>query len=156
MNLDVLSTLEALDVEFTLKPHAEPALTCESAAQQRDVRISQIVKCMVAETENKQLVVMLIPGDRLLKSSKARKFVGCASLDLVPPSRLVHEHGLTVGAISPIQLMDSARMLMDPTVLDEALVDISSGDPLLGVELRSTDLREVVGAELVEMISKNQ
>ena len=153
MNTEVTSHLEDLGVDFEIKKHENPALTCEIAAAERGVRVSQIVKCMVAETDEDQLVVMLIPGDKTLKSSKARKRIGAARLDLVDPKDLADRYGLTVGAISPIQLLDKARILMDPSVLNEELVDISSGDPLAGVELLASDLLEVTDAELVEMIS---
>jgi Cys-tRNA(Pro)/Cys-tRNA(Cys) deacylase len=151
-----VSRLEELGVGYTLKPHERPALTCETAAAERGVRVSQIVKCMVGETDAGELVVMLIPGDRTLKSSKARKHVGAGGLSLVDPSRLAEEQGLTVGAISPLQLTDRARMLMDPTVLEEELVDISAGDPMIGVELASKDLARILDVEMVEMISKSQ
>lgn len=152
----VIAQLEELGVAYTLKPHEKPALTCETAAAERGVRVSQIVKCMVGMTDAGEMVVMLIPGDRTLKSSKARKQIGAAGLSLVDPAELAEEHGLTVGAISPLQLVGKARMLMDPTVLDEELVDISAGDPVLGVELASKDLARILDAHMVEMISKNQ
>jgi Cys-tRNA(Pro) deacylase len=152
----VVAFLEERGVPYTLKPHANPALTCETAALERGVRVSQIVKCMVGETETEQIVVMLIPGDRTLKSSRARKHIAARSLSLVAPARLADELGMTVGAISPIQFLGRARMLMDPSVLEEESVDISAGDPLLGIELSSNDLATVLEAELVEIISKNQ
>ena len=155
MNTDVSEALDRAGISYAVKKHAEPALTCVSAAQQRGVRVSQIVKCMVGESGDNQLVVMLIPGDRTLKASKARKWIKAARLNLVDPARLAHELGLTVGAISPVQLLDRAVILMDPSVLEEEIVDISSGDPLAGIELKSADLRAYLGAELVEMISKN-
>jgi prolyl-tRNA editing enzyme YbaK/EbsC (Cys-tRNA(Pro) deacylase) len=98
---------------------------------------------------------MLIPGDRTLKSSKARKWLKTPSLQLVPPKRLAEEHGLIVGAISPIQLLGKAAILMDPKVLEEEFVDISSGDPLSGVELSSKDLLAVLKADLVDIVSAN-
>lgn len=151
----VTDHLSALGVGFELKRHREPALTCEAAAEQRGVRVSQIVKCMVGETGPGELVVMLIPGDRTLKSSKARKWLKAPGLQLVPPARLAQDHGLTVGAISPIQLLGKSRILMDPKVLDEEFVDISSGDPLAGVELSAQDLLAVLGADLVDIVSTN-
>jgi prolyl-tRNA editing enzyme YbaK/EbsC (Cys-tRNA(Pro) deacylase) len=152
----VVAFLEERGVPHKLKPHANPALTCETAALERGVRVSQIVKCMVGATETDRLVVMLIPGDRTLKSSRARKHIAAQSLTLVAPARLADELGMTVGAISPIQLLGRARMLMDPSVLDEELVDISAGDPLLGIELSSKDLATVLDAEMVEIISRSQ
>lgn len=75
---------------------------------------------------------------------------------LAPVEELTSEPGLTVGAIAPLQLLGVARMLTDPSVLEEEFVDISSGDPLAGVKLRSTDLREAVQAELVAMTSTDK
>lgn len=155
MKTTVTDFLDEYGVEYTVKTHLRPALTCELAAEERGVRVGQIVKCMVGETDEGQLVVMLIPGDRTLKSSKAKKFLKASALQLVDPARLAADMGLTVGAISPVQLLGKSLVLMDPSVLDEEIVDISSGDPLAGVELRSADLRDVLEAEMVEMVSKN-
>lgn len=110
---------------------------------------------MVGEYDAGKLVVMLVPGDRTLKSSRARKHLRAASLSLVDPKKLAHDLGLTVGAISPVQFVDKAVILMDPSVLDEEIVDISSGDPLAGIELSSTDLRDALDAEMVEIVSKH-
>ena len=155
METEVTRFLDEYGVDYTIKEHTQPALTCEIAAEERGVRVSQIVKCMIGETDARQLVVMLLPGDRTLKSSKARKRIGAKSLNLVDPTRLAKELGLIVGAISPIQLLGRARVLMDPSVLQEAVVDISSGDPLAGVELASSDLRDLLDAELVDIVSVN-
>jgi Cys-tRNA(Pro) deacylase len=139
-------------VRFTVKRHTKEALTCEAAAAERGARLSQIVKCMVAESD-RELVVMLLPGDRMLKSSKARRHLGAARLELVPAARLRDELGLTVGAISPMALLGRARVLMDPSVLEEELVDISSGDPMAGVELEARQLAELLDAEVVDIVS---
>jgi Cys-tRNA(Pro)/Cys-tRNA(Cys) deacylase len=152
----VVDHLDRLGVPYTLKPHEKPALTCETAAAERGVRVSQIVKCMVGTTDSGQMVVMLLPGDRTLKSSRARKHLGAGSLALVDPERLAGDLGLTVGAISPIQLLGRALMLMDPSVLEEDLVDISAGDPMVGIELASKDLVRVLDAQMVEIVSQNR
>ncbi len=55
-----------------------------------------------------------------------------------------------------MQLIGRARMLMDPSVLEENLVDITSGDPMAGIELRSSELRDLLGAEMVSMVSANK
>jgi Cys-tRNA(Pro)/Cys-tRNA(Cys) deacylase len=154
MNTEVTDLLDGMDISYEIKEHSQPALTAETAAEERGVRVSQIVKCMVGRAGS-SLVVMMIPGDKTLKSSKARKYMGAQSLDLVPPEVLKSELGLTVGAIAPLQLIGRARMLMDPSVLEEELVDISSGDPMAGVELRSSELRDLLGAEMVAMVSAN-
>jgi prolyl-tRNA editing enzyme YbaK/EbsC (Cys-tRNA(Pro) deacylase) len=143
-----LDYLNSQGASCTLKPHERPALTCELAAEERGVRLSQIVKCMIGETDQGELVALLLPGDRKLKSSKARKWLNAKSLQLVTPELLKTEHGLIVGAISPVDLIGRARIVMDPGVLDEEFVDISSGDPLAGIELPSKELRDLLDAEI--------
>src|SRR5688500_13226080 len=105
MKTAVTEYLESQGVSYTVKQHKNPALTSETAATERGVRLSQIVKCMIGETETNALVVMLLPGDRTLKSSKARKWLRASSLSLVSPQQLAQDHNLVVGAISPIQLL---------------------------------------------------
>jgi len=146
-----LDFLDSRGVSYTLKPHQRPALTCELAAEERGVRLSQIVKCMIGETDQGALIAMLLPGDRKLKSSKARKALGVKSLQLVSADVLKDEHALIVGAISPVDLLGRARILMDPSVLDEEFVDISSGDPLAGIELPSKELKDLLVAEVTEV-----
>jgi prolyl-tRNA editing enzyme YbaK/EbsC (Cys-tRNA(Pro) deacylase) len=152
---DVTDYLDEMKVRYVVKPHREAALTAEAAARERGVRVSQIVKCMIGETESRQLVAMLIPGDKRLMSSKARKRVDASSLKLVAPERLVADFGLVVGAISPTQLVGRALILADPTVLAQERITISSGDPLAGLELSAHDLLDAVGAEQVDIVSRS-
>ncbi len=153
MKTDVTAYLDDRKVRYVVKPHREAALTAEAAAKERGVRVCQIVKCMIGETGSGQIVAMLIPGDKRLKTSKARKMVGASSLQLVAPERLVSEFGLLVGAISPTQLVGRARVLADYSVLANERVTISSGDPLAGLELSSHDLLDAVGAERADIVS---
>lgn len=152
MHTAVIPTLVQAGISYQIKPHARAALTAESAAEERGVRVSQIVKCMVGRADS-AIIVMLLPGDCRLKSSKARKHVRATSLDLLPRDVLENDLRLIIGAISPVQLLGHARMLMDPLVLEEEMVAISSGDPMSGIELRSADLHELLQAELVSITS---
>jgi Cys-tRNA(Pro) deacylase len=149
---EVTKPLSEAGVEFTIKPHEALAFTATAAAEHRGVRVSQIVKCLVARSEQGDLCAALLPGDRTLKLRKVRKVIG-SPLALVDPEELANEMGLTVGAISPFHLVGKARIFMDPTVLDEELVDISSGDLRAGIELRSKALQEVLDAEICDLIS---
>jgi Cys-tRNA(Pro) deacylase len=153
MDESAIAPLRDGSVPFLVKPHEHEAFASEDVARQRGVRISQIVKCMVARSASGELVALLIPGDKRLKLRKVRKFLGGSPLALVDPDELENEHGLIVGAISPIQLLGKARIFMDPTVLEEELVDISSGGPCAGIELASADLREFVGAQVEDIVS---
>jgi Cys-tRNA(Pro)/Cys-tRNA(Cys) deacylase len=154
LKTQVTDFLDSFGIEYLVRKHELPALTSESAAEQRGVRISQIAKCMVGAKSDGQLVVMLLPGNKTLKIKKVRKALGGVAIDLINPGVLADRFDLTVGAISPTQFVGhQATFVADPTLLDEEFVDISSGDPLAGVELKSQDLCELLDATIIDIKS---
>ena len=153
METDVTRMLNDAGIPYTPKPHAKPVYTCEDAARERGVRVSQIVKCMVGKDPKGEIHVMLIPGDKTLKIKKARQLAGGIRIELISPEKLAQEHGLTVGAISPTQFLGKARFYMDNSVFEEENIDISSGNPDAGVELKAEALCSLLGARCCDIIS---
>lgn len=153
MTQATMDYLAARGIPFTVKPHAVPVFTCEDAARERGVRLSQIVKCMVGKDTQGGLHVMLIPGDKTLKLKRVRGLAGSIRIDLVDPKALAEELGLIVGAISPTQFEGRAKIYMDNSLFEETLVDISSGSPDAGVELACEDLARILSAIRGDIIS---
>ena len=154
MRTSVTEFLDAAGVSYEIKPHSQPVFTCEDAARERGVRLSQIVKCMMGADPDGGIHVMLIPGDKTLKIRRVRPVAGGVRIDLLSPQEIEERLGLTVGAISPLQLVGKVvRFYLDHSVLREEFVDISSGEPDAGVELRSEDLRELLNAVRCDIIS---
>ena len=155
MNTDVTKILDKKRIKYTCKKHKNEALTCELAAKERNCKISQIVKTMVGKDNNKKFHVCLIPGDKILKIKKVRKEAGGIKIDLVNPNDIVKELNLIVGAISPFIFPEGTKYYIDQTVLKEKYVDISSGNPLAGIELLSQDLIAITDAKICDIISTN-
>jgi prolyl-tRNA editing enzyme YbaK/EbsC (Cys-tRNA(Pro) deacylase) len=62
---------------------------------------------------------------------------------------------LVAGAIAPVSDFFKGRpILIDPSVFDEDVVDISSGDPCAGIELTSENLRKILKTYEVVDITK--
>jgi prolyl-tRNA editing enzyme YbaK/EbsC (Cys-tRNA(Pro) deacylase) len=102
---------------------------------------------------------MLIPGDRILKIRKVCQNMGQYLIDLFPKKTLVDEFGVMVGAISTIQFLGKARILIDPTFPEVQLIDISSGDSFAGITLKSRELFNITNAEqydFIYLIKKNK
>jgi Cys-tRNA(Pro)/Cys-tRNA(Cys) deacylase len=143
-------------VSFVVKPHSREVFTCEEAALERGVRLSQIVKSMIGRDPAGELYVMMIPGDRTLKLKRVRSLAGGVRIELLSPEEISNMLSLTVGAISPTQLAGKARFYMDNNLFAEEFVDISSGDPCAGVEVRSQDLERVLGAQRGDIVSTSR
>jgi Cys-tRNA(Pro)/Cys-tRNA(Cys) deacylase len=145
--------LSERSISYRINSHPTAAFSCRDVARERKLRLSQIVKCMVAADVGNGLHVMLIPGDRMLKLRRVRALAGGMKIELVPPEKLASEYGVLVGAISPTEFFGRARIYIDQTVLKEEEVDISSGDPRAGIGLSSRDLAEVLSATRCDIIS---
>jgi Ala-tRNA(Pro) deacylase len=109
---------------------------------------------MVGQDPDRQLHVMLVPGDKRLKIKRVRQMAGGLAIELLSPEALARDFGLTVGAIAPTQLIGRAKQFYaDNTLFREELVDISSGNPNAGLELRLEDLVRLVNAIRCDIIS---
>lgn len=153
MKTTVTEFLDERGVSFKLKPHNAPVYTSEDAAKERGVRLSQIVKCMVGEDQKGHLHVMLIPGDKILKIKKVRALAGGIKIDLIDSEKLSSAYGVIIGAISPTQFVGFSSIYMDNSIFRETDVDISSGDPSAGLELRAEELENILGAQRCDIIS---
>lgn len=153
MKTEVTELLDSFGIHYTEKPHAADVYTCEDAARERGVRLSQIVKSMIGRDQSGVLHVMLIPGNKILKLKRVRQVAGGIRIDLVPPEEIAEQLGLIVGAISPTQLLGKATFYIDNSVMEEEFVDISSGLPNAGVELSSIDLCQILNAIKCDIIS---
>jgi len=149
----VAKVLDDFGIEYIIKEHPDPAFTCEEVAHERDIRLSQVLKCMVGKDARDNVYVMLIPGDKLLKIQKVRNLSGGIKINLFHPVDLSAVFGVTVGAISPVQFLGIAKFYLDRTVLLEDIIDISSGSPYAGIHLKSKDLVCVVEPIVCDIIS---
>jgi len=152
---DVTKILDEFGIKYVIKEHQNPAFACEDVARERNVRLAQVLKCMVGKDINKNVYIMLIPGDKILKIKKLRHITGGIKIDLFSPKDLSDSFNIIVGAISPIQFLKNARFYIDETVLLEDIVDISSGSPNAGVQLKTRDLVNFIKPTLCDIISSN-
>lgn len=156
MQASVTRFFDSAGVSYRIRPHSKKVYTCEDAAHERGVRLSQIVKCLVGRDPNGKLHIMLVPGDKRLKLKRARQVAGGIRIELVPSDELTRDLGTIVGAISPTQFVGRAQIYVDNSIFREEFVAISSGEPDAGVELKAEDLAEVLGAIRCDIISESE
>ena len=156
METSVTKALDDLGIEYSIREHQHPVFTCEDAARERKVRITQILKCMVGKDAGSNVHVMLIPGDKKLKIKKLNRIDAENKIELVPLEELSAKFGVTAGAISPIQFLGNAKFYLDKTSLLEEIITISSGSPDAGIELKMSDLVDIIKPVLCDIISGNE
>lgn len=155
MKTAITEKLDALQIEYTVKRHTQAVFTSEDAAKERNVRLSQIVKTILLTDENGKVVVAVLPGNRRLDLKKLKKLLKVKDLQFVNRQAIEQHLGLVAGAIAPIvELFEGMPIFVDPSVCAEDVVDISSGDPRAGIELKREDLQTLLKSSVVKEITK--
>jgi len=152
----VIDYLMERNIPFRIKHHSKPVFTSEEAAQERGVRLSQIIKTMLLENKEGEIIVALLPGHKRLDRRKLKRVSGNKDLQFLDKESIERKMGFTVGAISPIgSILKGLPMFVDPSVFDEEVVDISSSDPKAGLELCGDDLRGLLKHATVADIAES-
>ena len=99
----------------------------------------------------------VLPGDKRLDLKSLKKLINVKDLRFVDREIVEQRLGLVAGAIAPIaDLLEGIPIFVDPAVFYEKRVDISSGDPSAGLELKSEDLKKLLGrSTVIEITKKN-
>lgn len=149
----ITALLDAHNVPFTLLPHTEPVFTVEAAATQRGVVKEEMVKSILLREKNGQRYVMgCVTGDVRLDPKAVRAYLPPAEdwkrLTFATAEEIRQVTGYVQGAVAPLCLPDNVPVIFDVAIAQCQKVNISSGDPLAGLELATQDLIKLAGAQL--------
>lgn len=144
MNTAVTELLDANGIRYRELHHSQAVRTIEGAAQERGVNPDEMVKCILLRDNKKRFVMACLPGFDKLNTQAVRNYVDVSRLSFASPDEIEAVTGFPIGAVAPI-----AHKTSIPVVFDEKLklcktVNISSGNRLMGLELKFNDLISMV------------
>lgn len=137
-------------ISYRVLPHGKPVYTVDEAAEQRGVEKREMVKCILLRDKDAHYVMACVPGDVEVDPKAVRKLVPetWRRLFFARGNEISDVTGCPQGAVAPIGLPEGVPLILDPLILRSARVNISSGDPLAGIELDPKDLVKVCNAEI--------
>ncbi|MGE5602984.1 MAG: aminoacyl-tRNA deacylase [Nitrososphaerales archaeon] len=150
----VLEVLDEQGIPYRLLPHSEPVFTVEAAARQRGVVKEEMVKTILLRDRDGRYVVACVTGDARVDPRRVRESLATQApgqwrrLYFAGPDEILAVTGCPMGAVAPVGLPEAVPVLFDEAIVACARVSISSGDPMLGLELDPQDLLRVTGARL--------
>ncbi len=146
----VMQILDDAKVPFRMLPHKRIALTVTLAAAERKVPENEMVKCILLRDKSEQFVLAALPGNADLDVQQVRSCIpGYSRLSFASPEEITRITGYQLGSVAPFSLIEPI-----PVVLDQAIetlatarrnINISSGDPLLGLEFAAQTLIDLLG-----------
>lgn len=145
----IIRLLESRKVPYRLLPHDEPVYTVRAAAAQRGVNQEEMVKSILLRDKNRRYVMACITGDARLNPKAVRAHLGedWARLSFASAEEIQEITGYVQGAVAPVCLPDDVPVIFDESILRCNKVNISSGDPMAGIELDPQDLISLAGAQ---------
>jgi prolyl-tRNA editing enzyme YbaK/EbsC (Cys-tRNA(Pro) deacylase) len=116
-----------------------------------------MVKCILLRDKDAHYVMACVPGDVGVDPSAVRKHVPGTwrRLYFATLEEISEMTGYPQGAVAPIGLTEGIPVLIDEAIIARDKVNISSGDPMAGLELDPNDLVRLCGAS-VAAISKDK
>lgn len=137
--------LDQEEIPYRKVMHENPVLTVDDVVRETGLNPDQVVKAMVLESREGDLVVALLRGSRRLDVRAVSEITGL-KLQIMRPEKVEAATGFPLGAVSPLGLLGMVgRVVADEGIFEQETVNVSSGDPMMSLELRSSALGQLCG-----------
>ena len=149
----ITDLLDRHNIPYRVLPHSEPVYTVEAAAQQRGVPVEEMVKSILLRDKIGRYVMACVLGNARLdpKAVRAHLPAGWKRLSFASSAEILAVTGCIQGAVAPLGLPPDIPVIFDEAIAKLKNVNISSGDPMAGLELDPGDLIGISDAQLAQI-----
>lgn len=139
----MIALLERYQVPYQALHQSTATQSIEATAQARGIESRNMLKCVLLRNLDDQLFLACTRGTQRVIPQVVRSHFDCRRVTCVAPNDVEFRCGLALGTLNPISLDNRIVRVFDSTIPLKESVTISSGDPLLGIKLRFSDLQKV-------------
>ncbi len=153
IHTNITELLDRNGVAYRVLAHQEPVYTVEAAAAQRGVPVDEMVKSILLRDREGRYVMACVTGDAQLDPRAVRAHLppDWKRLSFAAAQEIEAVTGCVQGAVAPLGLPAGVWVVFDAAIARRARVNISSGNPLAGLELDPHDLIRLAGARLASI-----
>lgn len=146
----VIETLDQQGIPYRLLPHGREVFTVEEAAGQRDVLMEEMVKSILLRDRKRRYVMACVRGDMRVDPKAVRAVLPdrYQRLQFASAAEIREITGSVQGAVAPVGLPDEVPVVCDEVIARCERVNLSSGDPAMGLEMKGSDLLAVSRATI--------
>jgi len=141
----VTLALDKLKIPFRIFVHTGQVHSVEQAAEERGMRIDQVVRSIVFRAGPDYFVMVLVTGVRQISWPLLRKYLNQSRLTLATEEEVLRATGYHLGAVSPFGLPAPMRILVDQSVMGNEEVSIGAGVRNAAIILKTFDLLSGLG-----------
>jgi len=123
----------------------EPVFTNPTMAAALNVSESETVKSLVVMTKEKEMVVLVMPGDKKVEWKKAAANIGTKKISFAKPDQVLEKVGCEVGCVPPFGQLTDLPIFMDPDLSRKDFVYFNPGVHDKSYKIKAWDLKKVCG-----------
>ena len=118
----------------------------EEAAQKLGIDPQRVFKTLVAQTDDKRLVVAVVPVATTLNLKQLARALGAKRAEMADKTAVERVTGYVLGGVSPLGQKRRLATVIDSSAEHFPTIFVSAGKRGLDLELRPADLATLTGA----------
>ena len=144
----IINMLKENKIPYEIFEH-EPVYTNPAMAEALGVRESETVKSLVLMTKEKEMVVLVLPGNKRVDWKKAASGVGTKKVSFAKPEQVSEKVGCEVGCVPPFGQMTSLPIYMDTELTKKDYVYFNPGVHDKSFKIKAWDLKKLCKPKLI-------
>lgn len=138
----IIGILNDNDVAYDSIDH-EPVYTNPAMAEALNVSEGETVKSLVLTTKEKEMVVLVLPGDKKVNWKQAAAGVGTKKVSFAKPEKVSEAVGCEVGCVPPFGHMTTLPIYMDQDLIKKEHVYFNPGVHDKSYKIKAWDLKQL-------------
>ncbi|MFH1104479.1 MAG: YbaK/EbsC family protein [Actinomycetota bacterium] len=134
-------------------PHAvveyEPVESVEQAAEARGIDLHELVKTIVVRRGAGDLLMVLVPGDRVIDWPKLRRVLGVSRMALASADEALAATGYLPGTITPFGSSTAMAVIADASM--QGLASIGGGASGVAINVAAKELIAFLDAVVADV-----
>ena len=144
----IIEILKKNKTSYEIFEH-EPVYTNPTMAAALNVSESDTVKSLVLLTKEKEMVVLVMPGDKRVDWKKAASGIGTKKVSFAKPEAVLEKVGCEVGCVPPFGQLTDLPIFMDKDLAKKDFVYFNPGVHDKSYKIKAWDLKKLCSPSMV-------
>ncbi|NHV99616.1 MAG: YbaK/EbsC family protein [Thaumarchaeota archaeon] len=142
--------LESRSVKHRILFHGE-TYSAEKASRELGISLEQVAKTVVFVNENKEPLIVVVPGGRRVNQDKLAKTLGFRKLRLATEEEVLNHTGYVAGAVPPVGHVKQVLAIVDESLLSKEKVYAGGGAVNATLEISPIDIVRLLNARVMKV-----
>jgi Ala-tRNA(Pro) deacylase len=145
---NIISILKKNSVDYEVTEH-EPVYTNPAMAEALGVSEAETVKSLVLLTKEKEMVVLVLPGNKKVDWKKAAAGIGTKKVSFAKPDQVSERVGCEVGCVPPFGQLTPLPVYMDKDLISKDEVYFNPGLHHKSFKIKAWDLKKLCNPKII-------